>query len=461
MSFFTLRTKPGQRWPVIPDPGLSQIWAAYQALDRTQWLEPAELQRQQLVQFRELLDHCRRHVPFYREMLTRLGLESASVQSLDDLRTIPLLSRRTWQSEFERFRAEKLPPGTVELDEDRTSGTSGVPVRVLKTNVFYVWWLALYLRDLEWSDLRPEGTMASIRATLKTGEALERLLGGERMPSWSPILEPLLEGGPLYGMDLRQDPRRQLEWLAEVNPDYLLSHTSNLELLAGMLGDEPRRFPRLRAVQAVSETLTDEARRKIETAFAAPVRNLYSSAEAGYLASPCPSGQGLHVHAENVILEVLDERDQPCLPGQTGRVVLSVLHNFLTPFIRYDIGDLATLAPEPCSCGRGLPLLEHVQGKARPMFVVAGGRRKHASALIPLITTIGAHHQHQVVQRTADEVLMRIVPSRDWSPSHAERMLQAVREFFEGAADVRLEVCQRLEPLPGGKLQSMICEVPT
>ncbi len=121
------------------------------------------------------------------------------------------------------------------------------------------------------------------------------------MPCWNPILEPLLETGPLYGMDIRQDPRRQIEWLEEVNPDYLLSHTSNLELLASMLLDEPRRFPRLSAIQAISETLTKEAQTKIEAAFRAPVKNLYSCAEAGYLASPCPAGHGLHVHAENVI----------------------------------------------------------------------------------------------------------------------------------------------------------------
>src|SRR5208282_3820411 len=164
-----------------------------------------------------------------------------------------------------------------------------------------------------------------------------------------------------------------------VNPDYLLSHTSNLELLAGMLLDEPQRFPRLRTVQAISETLSEEAEARIERAFAAPVKNLYSCAEAGYLASPCPKGHGLHIHAENVIFEVLDEADQPCQPGATGRVVLTTLHNFRTPFIRYEIGDEVTLGQERCPCGRGLPLLTRVFGKRRPTFIVAGRRRIHSS----------------------------------------------------------------------------------
>src|SRR5208282_1975053 len=127
---------------------------------------------------------------------------------------------------------------------------------------------------------------------------------------------------------------------------------------------------------------SEEAEARIERAFAAPVKNLFSCAEAGYLASPCPEGHGLHVHAENVILEVLDDADQPCRAGATGRVVLTVLHNFRAPFIRYEIGDLATRGPDRCPCGRGLPSLVRVLGKRRPMFRLAGNRWKHSSGLV-------------------------------------------------------------------------------
>ncbi len=458
MSFFSIRPLPGQSWPSLPAPSLSQVWSAYLALDETQWLRAADLEQRQLIQFRSLLDHCQQHVPYYRELLAKLGINCTSIQSMSDLRRIPLLSRRTWQEHFDQFCAEQLPQGTVALDEDRTSGTSGVPIRVLKTNLFYVWWLAFYLRDLEWSDLRPTGTMASIRATLKTGAELERLLQGERMPCWNPILEPLLETGPLYGMDIRQNPQRQIEWLGEIDPDYLLSHTSNLELMASMLQDEPHRFPRLNAIQAISETLTEEAQTTIEAAFQVPVRNLYSCAEAGYLASPCPAGHGLHVHAENVILEILDDFDQPCKPGVTGRVVLTVLHNFRTPFIRYEIGDLATLAPSCCPCGRGLPLLSRVHGKARPHFRLAGDRWKHSSDLVHAITEVGGHHQHQVVQKSIDHVIVRIVPNRAWTPNHHQRLIQTVHAFFESPVKVQFELKKRLELSPSAKMQSMVCD---
>lgn len=459
MSFFSLRSLPGNCWPGLPDIAVSQIWVAYLTLDRTQWLDPAEIEKQQLKQVRALLEHCVAHVPYYRELLSSQGIQPETVRSMNDFRRIPLLTRRTWQEHFEDLSARQLPAGTQALDEDNTSGSSGVPVRILKTNIFYLWWFACYLRDLEWSDIDPTGTLACIRASTQTGPEHEQLLDGRRFACWHPVLEPLLVTGPLFGMDLRQDPRRQLAWLGEVNPNYLLSHTSNLEFLAGLLRHESRSFPRLRVIQAFSETLTPEARTRIEAAFGATVKNLYSCAEAGYLASPCPEGHGLHVHAENVLLEVLDPADQPCAPGQMGRVVLTVLHNSRTPFVRYELGDHVTLAPTRCPCGRGLPLLLDVLGKRRPMFRLHGQRTKHSSDLVHAISLVGGHYQHQVVQKTLDHVVLRVVPDRRWTDTHPARLQQAVVDFFEGPIRVDLEVRERLDLPRSGKLQSMICEV--
>ncbi|HQU46925.1 MAG TPA: hypothetical protein PK867_29240, partial [Pirellulales bacterium] len=111
MSFFTLRKLPGQCWPQLPDACLSQVWAAYRALDATQWLTAPEIELRQFSQLNELVDHCRRHVPFYRDLLAMHGIDGKTIQSLSELRRIPLLSRRTWQQHFDRFCAERLPPG--------------------------------------------------------------------------------------------------------------------------------------------------------------------------------------------------------------------------------------------------------------------------------------------------------------------------------------------------------------
>src|SRR5262249_52409762 len=153
--------------------------------------------------------------------------------------------------------------------------------------------------DLEWCNFDPTATVAAVRSFGPRASRAPELLEGVCLPSWGSHIDALIETGPAYGMDIRQDHRRQLHWLRSVAPHYLLSYPSNLEVLAG-LARQDGSLPGLRAIQAFSDTLTEEARATIEAAFGVPVKNLYSCAEAGYLASPCPAGHGLHVHAENV-----------------------------------------------------------------------------------------------------------------------------------------------------------------
>jgi phenylacetate-CoA ligase len=427
-------------------------------LDRTQWLESEQIEQHQLAHVRALLGHAVRNIPYYRRTLAAAGIVPDQIQTMDDFRRIPILHRRTYQELFLHMYAGSLPAGTVQVSKAYTSGTSGVPIEVLQTNVVMLWWLAFTMRDLEWCRVDPRGTLASIRATAKTGATLERLLQGVSMPTWGSRLASVIETGPCHAMDIHQDPRQQLAWLRRLEPDYLSSFPSNLELLAGLVVQEGIRLRNLRAIQAISETLSGPTQQRIEAAFGVPVKNTYSCSEAGYLASPCPDGPGLHVHAENVVLEVLDANGRPCLPGQTGRVVVTTLHNLLTPFVRYEILDEAEVGSE-CGCGRGLPVLARVLGKERPVLQLPDGRVKHSSALTIGLWRAGGFHQFQVVQRARDHVVVRVIPDHSWTAEHPSRITGAVHEFFEAQVRVEVDAVDRFELPPSGKLLAVVSEL--
>jgi phenylacetate-CoA ligase len=260
-------------------------------------------------------------------------------------------------------------------------------------------------------------------------------------------------------MDIRQDPRRQVEWLREINPDYLLSLPTNLEFLAGLVRESGEKLPKLRAIQAMGETLTPDVKERIESGFSVPVKNLYSTTECGYIASPCPWGTGLHVHAENVLIEILDSQDRPCAPGQTGRLVFTSLHNFITPFIRYDVVDDVTLAETPCPCGRASPLLIRIDGRRHPMLHLPDGRRKSSLGITLGLRQVGGVHQFQIVQRAADHVLLRVVPNQTWDENHAAGMRQVVQNEFESAIRVDVEKMQNIPRPAGGKLKIVLIEM--
>jgi phenylacetate-CoA ligase len=248
---------------------------------------------------RPLLVHCYHHVPYYRRLLSDVGIGARPIDSLADLRRLPLLTRKLYQTHFADLQARNLPAGMTATGEAYTSGTNGVPIKVLKTHRTELCWHALSLRDLEWCGFDPRGRLAAIRLLAKSKHDLPQLLQGVTLPNWSKLLDPLLVSGVSAGMDIRQDPRLQLAWLRQFDPDFLLSMPSNLEFLASLIEESGQRLPRLRAIQAVGETLTDATRQHIEAGFGVPVKNVYSTTEAGYMATSCPLGHGLHIHAEN------------------------------------------------------------------------------------------------------------------------------------------------------------------
>jgi phenylacetate-CoA ligase len=458
-SFFRLRSPAGTSWPAVPIPELSQIWAAYQELDRTQWLSPDELERHQLQQVRVLVQHCVEHVPYYRRVLAEADLLSRPIECLEDFRRLPFLTRELYQQHATELLATKLPTGMQEVSSSYTSGTNGVPIMVRKTNRDGLWWSAFYLRDLEWSGIDPRGRLAAIRFLGTTSEKLKALLAGVSAPNWGPLGQSLIENGPAFAMEIRQDPRLQLDWLDRIRPNYLLSMPTNLDVLANLALERGQRFPDLKAIQTIGEPLPFDMRQRIETAFGVPVKNLYSTTEGGYVASSCPEGNGLHVHGENLLTEVLDADDRPCQPGQTGRLIITSLNNFVNPFLRYEMLDDVTLAAGPCPCGRGLPLWQHVEGRRHPLFFLPDGRRLSSMGANMGVRKVGGCHQFQIIQREVDRVIIRVVPDKTWTPNHADQMRSAIHREFALPVQVDVETHEFLERPAGGKLKMVVVEL--
>ncbi|MGL4555851.1 MAG: phenylacetate--CoA ligase family protein [Gemmataceae bacterium] len=458
MTPFPLITVPGGSWPPLPFTEAASLWNLYVQLDRTQWLTPAEVRDGQLSQLRELLAHCAAHVPHYRDLFREHAIDPATL-TWERFARVPVLARSTYQQQFARFQAEALPAGLAPSDAARTSGTSGAGIEIWRTNLVALWWAACYLRDIAWCGFDARCTLGVIRYFGPLAPAkLAAALAGVTLPNWHAALARLMKTGPAYAIDLRADMRDQVAWLLRVRPDYLLGSPPNLDYLAGLLAEAGRRPDGLRGVQVYSETLEDGAKARMEAAFGAPVKNVYSCTEAGYLASECPDGHGMHVHAENVVLEVLRDDGGPCAPGESGRVVLTSLRNHRTPFVRYEILDAATVGPERCPCGRGLPLLQRVEGRRRSLLRLADGRRKDGRPLLPALPG-QAFWQRQIVQQAVDRVLVRVVPRAGvWGPEHEVQIVQALRDYLEGPVDVRVELADRLEGT-SGKIRDIVSEI--
>jgi len=163
------------------------------------------------------------------------------------------------------------------------------------------------------------------------------------------------------------------------------------------------------------------------------------------------------VQSESLYVEILDESGQPCRHGEVGRVVVTDLHNFAMPLVRYVIGDYAEVGAA-CTAGRGLPSLRRVLGRRRNMVVFPDGRRHWPVTGFRQFASVARIDQYQLIQHTRDEIEVRLV-----SPAILGR-----EEFQELGAIItdalghrfRLRFRQMPGPLPrtsGGKFEEFVC----
>ncbi len=447
---------PGVGWPALPGPEAGRLLAVLFQLEQSQWWTPEILRRHQLAQADPLLRHAYATAPFHRDRLAAVGYRPGAPLDADLWRRLPLLTREDLRDHRDAVRSEKPPPEHGEPFVATTSGSTGRPVEVARTPLTQLFWQALTVRDHLWHrrDLREK--LGVIRYVADPAQAAPPR--GAPLPSWGAASGSLYETGPGALLAIQHSVRAQAKWLRRQDPAYLLSYPSALEGVARRLRDKGRRLPSLRQVLTVSEMLPPARRRLLEEVFGVPVVDTYSTQEAGYLALQCPDHPRYHVQAETVLLEVLDDDGRPCAPGQVGRVVVTDLHNFATPLLRYDLGDLAEVGG-PCPCGRGLPVLERILGRVRNLLVYPDGRRTWPFFTDRGLEEIAPIRQFQVVQRALDHLELRMVVDRPVTAEEEARLKVLLHDQLDQEFEVTLTRVDRIERGPGGKFEDFRSEV--
>ena len=403
-------TVAGIEWPAIANGRAATLLALLDQFGRSELLAPEELHAQQFRQLDALAAHAFEHSPFWRDRLAQAGYRpGASVR--EAWQALPVLERAEVQALGAALRCAVVPQGHGGTGEVATSGSTGMPVRVLKTELTALFWEAVTLRDHLWHGRDFSQRLAGIR-WFPDGAAAAP--GGESWPDWGAPVSALYPSGSSHGLAITATVAQQAAWLARVQPAYLVIFPSLLPDLIRECARQGVHLAALKEVRTVGECVDDATRALCLERWRVPVHDLYSAQEVGYLTVQCAAGSH-HVQAETVHLEVLDEAGRACSPGETGRVVVTPLHNFATPLFRYAVGDYAE-AGAPCACGRGLPVLKRILGRSRNMLTLPDGGR-----LWPRLAEMRYHEvlpvrQFQLVQTAADALELRLVADRRGTP---------------------------------------------
>ena len=438
----------GVSWPPIALDENAVLTALLAQLDATQWLTPAELEANQARQLAVLCEHHKAHTPAFAARLRSAGV--GYLNNFERLRQIEPLSRRAAQGLGDQFFARQVPRHHLPIGTAKTSGSTGEPVTVRKTAVNRLFWSAFAIRDHLWHGHNFTDRMSSIRANIsKYVDAKD----------WGVPVRNLFRTGEAQGIPITTDIREQLRHLRRFRPELLIVYPNNLEAFASIWEREGFDLKKLRHIKTIGETVYPELRRRVKEITGLAIEDNYSSQEAGTIAIQCPASGLYHIMSEALIVEVLNERWEPCKEGEIGRVVVSDLANLATPLIRYDIGDYAEIGP-PCACGRGLPTLKRILGRERNLVRLPDGSRNWPLVGFHHYDTVAPIRQYQLIQHKIDELEFKIVTDQEITREQEERLIKIVQKSLNYPFKITIaQFRERLAAAPNGKFEEFICEV--
>jgi len=446
---------PGMLWPALPDRPASRLLALQFQLEQSQWWPPELIEARQFEQLQQVLTHAQRTVLFYAARLGAL----ASGATIDRARwiEIPILTRQEVQLNKESLRSRAVPPQHGAVGEISSSGSTGRPITVYATDYVTLLWQAFTLREHFWHRRDLAGKLCAIRHQPEGGAMPP---GGGRLPGWGPATDIAYRGGPCSVLNIKASIREQADWLLREDPDYLLTYPTSAFELLGFLGENGLSLPRLRELRTFSEATPAGLRKLAREVWGARVVDMYSAREVGYIALQCPDHDHYHMQSENLLVEILDAAGRHCAPGEIGRVVLTTLHNFAMPLIRYDIGDYAE-AGAPCPCGRGLPVLKRILGRVRNMLTLPNGERYWPSLHANEIHKLAPILQQQVAQVGLNELEIRLVVARPLTAAEEEAVAEHTCASLRHRFSIAFRYLEAIPRGPTGKFEEFVSELGT
>ena len=401
----------------------------------------------QTKELRKLLIHAFTNVPYYKKKYTAAGLKLEDFKNfqLNDLKKLPYLEKQ----ELREFGNNIL----LSTNKSKgafysSSGSTGTPIQVFFSKNFHQIWSAAYeVRVRNW---------AGVNHKMRRG-----MIGGRR------VVPNAIASPPYYRYNyfekqtyfsayhLSADTvKNYMSGLIENNVEYLVGYAMSIYFWADFINSDPSiKSIQLKAVLTSSEKLTDKMRDTIERAFLCNVYDGYSGVEACGLISENKFGE-LLFSPDTGILEVLDERGNQVLNGESGEVISTGLLNYDQPLIRYRIGDRVKLSTSQSSISNlAFPIIEEIEGRIEDVIIGVDGRkmvRFHS-----IFINVNGLQAAQVIQHKLDFLEINLVVNNSYS-KESEKTIFKRLESQLGQVKVKYSYLDSLPLTKGGKIKAVV-----
>lgn len=420
----------------------------FQELNESQWWSADEITALQFKRLQALLSHAYQNVPYYSQKFKEARLELGDIKTLDDLPKLPILTKQDVRENLSDLVAKNFPHSN--MIPYSTGGSTGEPLQFYVTAESKNRGAAAANRAYSWCGYELGDKVAYLWASprdLSTHKGLANKIS-------------LLVFRTIYLDTFDMSEKKMEEFarkLGQFKPQAIIAYASAAYLFAKYLRHKGIKNIKPRAVITQAEKLLQEQRQLIEEVFDCEVFDFYGSREVSAIASECPQHKGYHISAENVVLEFVKD-NKPVPPGETGKILVTDLHNYAMPFIRYENGDLGMPSGEKCSCGRGLPLMHSVEGRIADTLVI-GNKFISSPSFLHIFKDLPIK-QYQLVQETEGELAIKIVRTDEYTVEHTEQLLKLMQTYVGSNVKLNLRFVSRIPPTKSGKYRFIISKVP-
>lgn len=404
---------------------------------RNERRSPDSLRRLQTAKLKRLVAHAYAHVPFYRNAFVEAGVHPEQIQSLEDLQLLPVIDKSDFLRVAPRERTDSRMVDRQDLITISTSGSSGKALQFFIDADYEQYRKAQFLRPYisNGRKFRDRGLWVSAHPPQSQQSWFRR---------WGLLVEKKIYSGSATAEIMRA--------IQEEQPDIIMGYSSALALTGNYILQEKIPITSPRLIFTDSELLTEATRQSIEAGFGTKVIDIYGTFEFENIAYQCEEHQGYHVTADSVIVEFLKD-GMPVKAGEEGEMVCTVLDNFTSPFIRYNIQDIGTYVGNVCPCGRHFPLMRTIAGRSCDLITTGANSTVSSLSLLEKFNHLADRlFEYQIIQQTMEQVVVYVVPRENYRGAEDQRIQNIIHQLLP-EADVQVIHTQHIAREKSGKFR--------
>ena len=385
-------------------------------------------------QLRNVFAHAARRSPFWRARLGALG-----EARLEDA---PILTRADLREQVAREGALLGPADRIGVTERATSGSTGEPVRffVSEMNANYNVMRSIAQYFLEGRDLTLNRALVDYASAAQKADVTV-----ERSGSWLGALAAFVAGGSARTIAARPGATAALWRELKREPiGYLVAAPGHMAALIAEVGAAALREAGAAMWLAYGERVDAALREELAAAGIATRAN-YSCEEVGPIGAECERHPGrYHVATSNVIVEVEAEDEIRLGEARVGRALLTALHSYATPIIRYDVGDLAALE-DRCPCGHDGPTLSNVVGRSKGLLKHPDGRLSPFFVWAHEMTAIAPFDEFRIRQTAPGKLVVEIGGRESLSGAETASFMGLIASRASGGFDIEVRAVAAID----------------